>query len=110
MTQILITVLVLLYIQALATGFCVGLWIASRNKKESRSVADFFPPTKNVDILGKTTAPILKDVIAPKATPRSAVMKFPDPEKVRKQKDQDQVNAYMEDMQKNERPSGPFVL
>ncbi len=109
MTQLLLG---LLYVQSLLIAFFLGYWISSRRQKKSESVASFSPMQKDVDNFGKTPPPKLQDVkpLPDKHTPKSTISKFPSPELVRKQKDQDQVTAYLEDMKKNKRPGGAFVL
>ena len=110
MTQVL---LVLLYFQAIITGICIGYFLCGYRSKKTDPVAANFDPKQNVDNLGKVTAPKLQGLSPlpqPTTTPKSVISKFPDPEKVRQQKDQDQVAAYLDDMQKNKRPAGAFVI
>ena len=67
---------------------------------------------KNVDNPGKTQSTIIQDPRIPIRShpPRSTVTKYPNPDTVRKKKEQDQVAAYLADMQKNKRPGGSFAL
>lgn len=108
-------IVIALIVQAFFMGLVIGLWINRKNEK-TQPVAPFHYPPANVDNLGKTvsqTLPATPNDPPAKRTPRSVISKFPDPEKMRKQKDADEVTKYMDDMTKNQRQSstsGEFAL
>lgn len=103
MIPLLVTVLVLLYIQALLTGIAIGVWLTSRKTKNVQTDINHI----------QTISPAIPNKEKPqpeKHIPTSTVSKFPNPELMRKKKDQDQLKDYLDDMRTNERPKGSFVL
>lgn len=112
MTQYL---LILTIIESIVIAFMVGMWTGRRLERKSKSVAPTIQPTQNVDNMLTTPPQILKDtpldnIEIPKEAPRSVVSKFPNPQDVKKRKDMEQTQAYLDDMRQEARPAGSFVV
>lgn len=103
MVWLLCVILFLLYIQALLTGFVAGYWYALRKTTMLQNAPQ--------DVRQSPGAVTDKKLPQPeKHKPTSTVSKFPNPDVLRKKKDDDATQQYLADMRKKNRPAGSFVL
>lgn len=98
--------LLMFFVQTFAVAFLLGILFTRSQNNKTQNVSNF---SKHVDNPVDNLTPILQESIE-KPAPKSVISKFPDPEKLRQQKDQQQVASYFKDLKSNPRESGTFVL